>query len=519
MSIDSREAYWDHSVRMASLYVQDALEGRLENGRAATSLRSKRVQRCFAVQTSETFANWLYVCFIMHMLLVLLEPAASFGGTARSEWWSRTCATADGVVWRCVPLSIALELVCVGGYVADAGLKMAYMGVRRYMKKRWQQVYVLVIALHVADLLLLPLVGRPFRALRGGLVLLRSRTLRRLVTAVMELYKDSVRFFSVLLVGLVFFAALLCHLVMPAYSAENIAAHAQLADASADYVGAFDDPIRGVSFLFQLYTTEAYPTLTYPAYASTGKWTLSLFVLFWFVATLNYYNIQTAYIVDKYWEHGQSGVLAGPWLATAGSSGCIWRLGAAPLTREKRLGTSDPTERPCPWSHAPPSSPISPRSTVQVLGAFEGAARKGAPQGAARADARVRAARPARRRPHHARRVGAVHAPPHAARDEARDARAPACSKWPSWRSMAPQLAATGCSGCSKWPSWRRHSWPPRAAPRTASDGRPSRHTFAASGHAGALRDARPRRQRPDRRARLPAGASAPPFWCVCPSL
>ena len=55
-----------------------------------------------------------------------------------------------------------------------------------------------------------------------------------------------------------------------------------------------------------------------------------------------------------YEQHGQSGVLAGPRLATAGSSGCVRRLQAALRTREKRLGTSDPTERPCPWSHAPP---------------------------------------------------------------------------------------------------------------------------------------------------------------------
>ena len=46
-------------------------------------------------------------------------------------------------------------------------------------------------------------------------------------------------------------------------------------------------------------------------------------------------------------HHGQSGVLAGPWLASTGSSGCISRLGAALRTREERPSTSDPSGRPC----------------------------------------------------------------------------------------------------------------------------------------------------------------------------
>ena len=45
-------------------------------------------------------------------------------------------------------------------------------------------------------------------------------------------------------------------------------------------------------------------------------------------------------------QHGQSGVLAGPWLASTGSSDCISRLGAALRTREKRPSTSDPSGRP-----------------------------------------------------------------------------------------------------------------------------------------------------------------------------
>ena len=45
-------------------------------------------------------------------------------------------------------------------------------------------------------------------------------------------------------------------------------------------------------------------------------------------------------------------------------TGCIGRLEAALSTREKRPSVSDPIERPCPWSHAAPNSPVSPRLTT-----------------------------------------------------------------------------------------------------------------------------------------------------------
>ena len=63
-------------------------------------------------------------------------------------------------------------------------------------------------------------------------------------------------------------------------------------------------------------------------------------------------------------RHGQSGVLAVPWLAAISWPGSIGRRGAALGTREKRPICSDPTERPWPRSHAAPISPISPRPTL-----------------------------------------------------------------------------------------------------------------------------------------------------------
>jgi len=73
----------------------------------------------------------------------------------------------------------------------------------------------------------------------------------------------------------------------------------------------------------------------------------------------------------------KTALLAAPWLATTGSPGCIRRFEAALRTREKRVVTSDPTERPCFWSSSRlrPGQPIPPRLTIQVARARRGRAR------------------------------------------------------------------------------------------------------------------------------------------------
>ena len=123
---------------------------------------------------------------------------------------------------------------------------------RAYAKKPWQLLYCVLIAIHLLDLLLLAVVGRPFRMLRGGLVLLRLRSLRRITTAVFELCATILRFLAVLLLGLGLFAALCAHVLMPSYSRESIA-RLPAAYGAEPYIGAFDDPLRGATYLFQLY--------------------------------------------------------------------------------------------------------------------------------------------------------------------------------------------------------------------------------------------------------------------------
>ena len=115
----SSKQLWDNHVKLAALFVHDALDGRLSNGKAATSLKSKRVQRCFAIQTSTAFTSFVYACCGVQMLLVLIEPPASFGA-ARHGWFD-SCGI-HGSTWQCAWLAILIDLGCIGGSVADIAL-------------------------------------------------------------------------------------------------------------------------------------------------------------------------------------------------------------------------------------------------------------------------------------------------------------------------------------------------------------------------------------------------------------
>ena len=65
-------------------------------------------------------------------------------------------------------------------------------------------------------------------------------------------------------------------------------------------------------------------------------------------------------------------VSVGPRLASAGSSECTRRRGAALGTREETPSVSDPTGRPGSWSHAAPKQPIPLRPTIHAGGGRDG---------------------------------------------------------------------------------------------------------------------------------------------------
>ena len=292
------------AVKLAALYVHDALNGRLESGAAKVSAMSRVAQLCFAVQTSNWYLALLAGFGGCQMFLALVEPASTFGAF-RAEWADfTTCGVVHrgGVAdFRCLGATVALEAVAVALYAADIAMKARYMSWRKFVKKRWQQIYLALVCLYALDLLLLAAgQPRPFRCLRGGALLLRSRTLRRVASAVIAVWDVLWRTTLAILILLLGFSSMFVHLFSPDYAQRSDTTAEALMDEP--FAGAFDNPFIGMSTLFALLTTENYPQVVYPACPPGSPYCAQLvaFVPVWYLASFVFLAIQTAVIVDKY---------------------------------------------------------------------------------------------------------------------------------------------------------------------------------------------------------------------------
>jgi CRP-like cAMP-binding protein len=120
------------NAEYSKLCIQDAFAGRLNNGLATNSKKSKMIYDLFRIQTSEWLFNSVIIASTLHTFLIFMEPANS--------------CTAS---WLYYLLQLCILLV----YAVDITLKMTYEGPKEYFKHDWQQLYVLNLCIHVVDIL------------------------------------------------------------------------------------------------------------------------------------------------------------------------------------------------------------------------------------------------------------------------------------------------------------------------------------------------------------------------------
>jgi hypothetical protein len=85
---------------------------------------------------------------------------------------------------------LSLELFCTAALITDAGIKMAFIGFHKWRSRPTHRIYAFFIAALVLDtVLFLAGAGRPLRCLRCGVMLVRSRTLRKNVAAILAIWK------------------------------------------------------------------------------------------------------------------------------------------------------------------------------------------------------------------------------------------------------------------------------------------------------------------------------------------
>lgn len=155
----------DSDLRLGAAHVLDALNGRLESGIAAMHGRSRTTRAMFFLQTHALWSLAVAMATMVHCSLLLLPPMS--GGDRAA----------------------VAEVLCLTTYAADISLKMGYMGSRRYFSKRWQQLYVAIVATLVLDLVVRGASGRSpwlLRLARAGrplVAVVRHRMVRRFFDA------------------------------------------------------------------------------------------------------------------------------------------------------------------------------------------------------------------------------------------------------------------------------------------------------------------------------------------------
>ncbi|CAM9152305.1 unnamed protein product, partial [Choristocarpus tenellus] len=156
-------------TQLAAFYVQDAFAGRLQHGMAQMSKKPWHIFAAFRVHTSDWWLYFVFTCNVLHSLLVFLEHQAT--------------NSHSGDVWLSNRSLKALELAFVGVYAVEVLLKMCYMGLRGYLKKPWQCLLLVIVAVLAVDAT--GLVGVRFaRPLRPAVLSLRTRSIRRFYAVV-----------------------------------------------------------------------------------------------------------------------------------------------------------------------------------------------------------------------------------------------------------------------------------------------------------------------------------------------
>jgi len=197
-ALDEEGRGMELAARIACYYVEDALEGRLDNGLASNFQSGSRFKfACCRAQTHPLWHALVIAACCSHSLLAVLEPvpSASAGTCSAGRWWLRP-----------------LELLFLSVYVADIWMKVAYMGTATFLSlrgsKAWQTTYAALTVLLVLEALLVPSV-RVMRPLRPIVLLLRSRAVRNFYLTVLRIFPSLLKVCMLLL-----FFILACALTM-----------------------------------------------------------------------------------------------------------------------------------------------------------------------------------------------------------------------------------------------------------------------------------------------------------------
>lgn len=268
------------NVCLAVCFIEDAIEGRLANGKGKMYFASRFTQRCFLFNISDKWSKFLYLCCIVHSMLILAEPP-----TTRWHTWT-----------------LYIEFFIIVCYILDVSSKIAYMNFKSYFKKKWHRNQVLLIILYFFDwfLFVVGVTGhqRYLRLLRPAYLLGRNRDLRRIFDVVFSMAPRLSLVIGFIFVFILLFCLIgvesLADIYYGSFAAENLSADIM--------IDGFQSVPKAFVHMFTLFTTENFPDFTQPAFV-TNSATFVYFLSFMYVGLFFLLPVLLAMNVSFYMEY------------------------------------------------------------------------------------------------------------------------------------------------------------------------------------------------------------------------
>ena len=175
----------ENAIQLAAYYVEDAAEGRLDNGLASNFKSGNKLKlNCCLIQTHILWHVLLMTACVLHSLLIVFEPPPSERVASNRGWIN------------------AAEIFLMLLYVADILLKVAYMGAGTFLSlkgsKVWQTTYAALTAVLLIDAVIAP-TTRFSRPARPIILVLRSRSIRNFYTTVLRICPSLLKVLGLLL--------------------------------------------------------------------------------------------------------------------------------------------------------------------------------------------------------------------------------------------------------------------------------------------------------------------------------
>ncbi|CAK8986306.1 Two pore calcium channel protein 1A (Voltage-dependent calcium channel protein TPC1A) (NtTPC1A) [Durusdinium trenchii] len=264
----------ENAIQLAAYYVEDAAEGRLDNGLASNFKSGNKLKlNCCRVQTHIAWHVTLMTACVLHSLLIVFEPAPSERVSGTRGWIN------------------AAEILLMLLYVADILLKVAYMGAGTFLSlkgsKVWQTTYAALTAVLLVDAVIAP-ATRLSRPLRPIVLVLRSRSIRNFYTTVLRICPSLLK-----VLGLLLFILM----------ASSLGLARLLRGSSSRYFNSSIATFKEMAVL--LLTQDNYKDLLNDLMSHGGLLSLLVFFTFVVVGILFLLQLILGTVIDTYMEEAQ----------------------------------------------------------------------------------------------------------------------------------------------------------------------------------------------------------------------